>query len=152
MQISKNMSYAEATNTNVNAKNDPTPEHLENIKLLAEKVFEPLRVLVGNKPIKINSVYRSKEVNAAIKGSSKTSQHCKGEAMDIKGTNVSNAALGRLIKDNLTFDQLIFEYPTAGEPAWIHVSYSKTKNRKQVLMCYGASDYRPFNDKLINKL
>jgi hypothetical protein len=101
-------------------------------------------------PITVNSVYRSKEVNALTKGASLTSQHCKGEAMDIEGTNVSNATLGRLIKDNLTFDQLIFEKPVNGEPGWIHVSYSNTRNRKQVLI-FVNNKYIPFNTNLINK-
>ena len=147
--ITPHLTYAEATRTSSKAPNVPTPEHLANIKLLAEKVFEPLRVLVGNKPIKLNSVYRSKEVNAATKGASKTSQHCKGEAMDLCATNITNAKMGRLIMDNLDFDQLIFEMPINQEPKWIHVSYSKTRNRKQVLI-FTAGKYIPFKDSLIH--
>jgi putative chitinase len=147
--ITPHLTLAEVTRTSAKAPNVPTPLHLENIKILAEKVFEPLRALV-DAPITVNSVYRSKEVNALTKGASLTSQHCKGQAMDIEGTNVSNATLGRLIKDNLTFDQLIFEKPVNGEPSWIHVSYSNTRNRKQVLI-FVNNKYIPFNTNLINK-
>jgi zinc D-Ala-D-Ala carboxypeptidase len=147
--ISDHMTYAEATRTSSKAPNVPTPEHLANIKLLAKEVFEPLRVLVGDESITINSVYRSKEVNAATKGASKTSQHCKGEAMDLDATNMTNAKMGRLIMDNLDFDQLIFEMPINKEPQWIHVSYSKKRNRKQVLI-FTAGKYIPFKESLIH--
>ena len=148
-KITEHVSFEEATHTNAKAPNIPTVEHLANIKLLCENVFEPLRKLVGG-PIRINSIYRSKEVNALIKGSSTTSQHMKGEAMDIDAIGTTNAKLGRLIKDNLKFDQLIFEAPIKGEPSWIHVSYSKVKNRGQVLIMINGK-YIPFNTNLINK-
>jgi hypothetical protein len=146
--ITPHLSLAEATHTSTGIENIPTAEHLANIKLLAEKVFEPLRVLVGNKPIKLNSVYRSAKVNKAVGGST-TSQHSKGEAMDLCATNMTNAKLGRLIMDNLDWDQLIFENPKNKEPQWIHVSYSKTRNRKQVLI-FTAGKYIPFKDSLIH--
>ena len=86
--ISKHISYREGT-FSVTAKrlgleNEPNEKQLENMKLLAEKIFEPLRQYVG-KPIKINSFFRSPELNRAIGGSSK-SQHCKGQAIDIDDT------------------------------------------------------------------
>jgi hypothetical protein len=111
--------------------NSPTEEHLANMKLLAEKVFEPLRVWYG-KPIKINSFYRGKALNAAIAGSSLTSQHCFGQAMDID-TATDNKKLFNYIKDNLDFDQLIWEFGNSDNPDWVHVSYKGLGNRKQIL-------------------
>lgn len=110
----------------------PIPQHIENFKLLAEKVFEPVRLHFGC-PIHISSGYRSIELNKCI-GGSLTSQHCSGEAIDIDmdGTphGVTNKMVFDYIKDNLSFDQLINEF----DYSWVHVSYESTgKQRKQVL-------------------
>ena len=139
-RISKHISYKEAVGSNYakqkGIKNKPNEDQVENMKLLAEKVFEPLREWVGC-PIRVNSMFRSKELNSAIKGSS-TSSHMKGEAMDItsmacgKENCKSNLDMFHWIKDNLEFDQLIWEF--GKEPKWLHVSYNKDKNRKQVLI------------------
>ena len=138
-RISKHISYKEAVGSNYakqyGIKNKPNEEQVENMKLLAEKVFEPLREWVGC-PIRVNSMFRSQELNSAIKGSS-TSSHMKGEAMDItsmacgKENCKSNLEMFHWIKDNLEFDQLIWEF--GSEPKWLHVSFSKN-NRKQVLV------------------
>ena len=114
--------------------NTPTPEHLENMKVLAEKIFEPIREHF-NIPIYISSGYRSKKLNSAIKGSS-TSQHCKGEAMDIDmdGRGITNKQLFDYIRHNLFFDQLIWEFGTAENPDWVHVSYNTSgQQRGQIL-------------------
>ena len=139
-RISKHISYKEAVGSNYakqkGIKNKPNEDQVENMKLLAEKVFEPLREWVGC-PIRVNSMFRSKELNSAIKGSS-TSSHMKGEAMDItsmacgKENCKSNLDMFHWIKDNLEFDQLIWEF--GKEPKWLHVSYNKDNNRKQVLV------------------
>jgi hypothetical protein len=112
--------------------NMPIPQHIENFKLLAEKVFEPVRVHFGC-PIHISSGYRSVELNKCI-GGSLTSQHCTGEAIDIdmdgSPSGVTNKMVFDYIKDNLQFDQLINEF----DYSWVHVSYESTgKQRKQVL-------------------
>jgi zinc D-Ala-D-Ala carboxypeptidase len=112
--------------------NMPIALHIENFKLLAEKVFEPIRVHFGC-PIHISSGYRSAELNRCIGGSS-TSQHCYGEAIDIdmdgSTSGVTNKMVFDYIKDNLEFDQLINEF----DYSWVHVSYESTgKQRKQVL-------------------
>jgi len=139
MKISTHLNLAEVTRSDSakrnNIDNTPTPEHLENFKLLAEKVFEPIR-LHFKEPIFISSGYRSKALNQFIKGSL-TSQHCKGEAIDIdmdgsKG-GVTNKMVFDFIKDKLDFDQLIWEFGTDVNPDWVHVSYTKGKNRKQKL-------------------
>ncbi|HPQ79917.1 MAG TPA: D-Ala-D-Ala carboxypeptidase family metallohydrolase [Candidatus Dojkabacteria bacterium] len=131
--------------------NSPTEEHLEKLKLLCTKVFDPLRSHF-NRPIGISSGYRSKALNDAVKGASLTSQHCKGEAIDIDADifdNITNKELFEYIKDNLDFDQLICEYPNKqGEPSWVHVSYSTKRNRKQVLIAYklnGKVVYLPYS-------
>lgn len=134
-KISEHLSFQEATVTSRKIDNTPNEKQLANIRMLAEKVFEPLRKLGGDKPIKVNSVFRSAAVNKAVGGAS-TSQHCanNGAAMDIEGISISNRELGKLIHDNLQFDQLIFEQMDKnGEPAWIHVSYNLGKNRIQTL-------------------
>jgi len=113
----------------------PTAEHLENFKLLAENVFEKVREHF-KVPIHISSGYRSAELNRAVKGS-KTSQHSRGEAIDIdmdgSASGVTNADIYNFIKDNLNYDQLIWEFGTDRNPDWVHVSYSRNKNRKQRL-------------------
>ena len=128
--------------------NMPTPEHIENFKLLAEKIFEPVREHFGV-PIRISSGYRSKELNAKIGGSS-TSQHCKGQAVDLDqdgSTNgVSNADVFNYIKDNLPFDQLIWEFGNEDNPDWVHVSYVPN-GRKQILKAFkmnGTTKYFPY--------
>ena len=133
-RISKHISYKEAVGSNYakqkGIKNKPNEEQVENMKLLAEEVFEPLREWV-DAPIKVNSMFRSKELNSAIKGSLKSS-HLNGEAMDITSMGgKSNLEMFHYIKDNLCFDQLIWEF--GKEPKWLHVSFSKN-NRQQVLV------------------
>jgi zinc D-Ala-D-Ala carboxypeptidase len=126
--------------------NTPDAEQLLNMKLLAEKVFEPLREWVGG-PIRINSFFRGPELNKAIGGSSK-SQHCKGQAMDIDdgGCNKTNAEMYRFIKDELEFDQMIWEFGDDKNPNWVHVSYvSEIDNRNRCLKAYkenGKTKYK----------
>ena len=137
MRISEHVSYSEAIRSNTAKRkgidNTPNENQIWNMQLLCEKVFEPLRECIGE-PIRISSMFRSVNLNRAI-GGSKTSQHCKGEAMDIQGMNgVSNAALYYFIRDNLEFDQLIWEFGTDENPDWVHVSFTDSKpNRKQTL-------------------
>lgn len=140
MQLSAHLSLAEVTRSDSAKRkgisNQPTPEHIENFKKLAEKVFEPIRNHFGV-PIHISSGYRSKALNEAI-GGSLTSQHCSGEAIDIDmdgSTNgVSNADVFKYIKDHLQFDQLIWEFGSNSNPDWVHVSYESTgRQRKQIL-------------------
>jgi hypothetical protein len=116
--------------------NMPIALHIENFKLLAEKVFEPVRVHFDC-PIHISSGYRSAELNRCVGGSS-TSQHCTGEAIDIdmdgSTSGVTNKMVFDYIKDNLEFDQLIYEFGDSKNPDWVHVSYESTgKQRKQIL-------------------
>ena len=125
--ISKHISYKEATYsrtaTRLGIENKPDEDQLKNMKLIAEEIFEPLRMWVGG-PIKVNSFFRSPDLNKAIGGSTK-SQHCKGQAIDIDDTfgKATNAEMYHWIKDNLDFDQMIWEFGDDDNPAWVHVSY-----------------------------
>ena len=142
--ISLHITYAEATRTSAQADNTPNDEQIAAMKLLAVNVFEPLRALVG-RPILVTSMFRSAKVNQ-LKGGSATSQHCKGEAMDIKLPGM-NRSLFEIILNQLPFDQLIWEFGTDKEPAWVHVSYKATGNRKQVLRAiwdHGKLKYIPY--------
>jgi zinc D-Ala-D-Ala carboxypeptidase len=161
MQLSKNLALAEVTRSETAKRkgisNMPTPEHIENFKKLAENVFQPIREHFG-KPIHLSSGYRSAALNKAIGGAGKTvngvyipsSQHCKGEAIDIDmdGTDIKNAEIFNFIKDNVNFDQLIWEFGTDANPNWVHVSYnSDGPQRKQILKAVkkgGATTYVPF--------
>lgn len=137
-KISNHISIAESTRSNTAARlgisNIPDGDTINNMRKVAKKVFEPLREWVGE-PIKINSFYRSPDLNTAI-GGSKKSQHCKGQAIDIDDTycSATNAEMFTYIKNNLDFDQLIWEFGDASNPDWVHVSYvSSEKNRNRIL-------------------
>lgn len=140
-KISKHVSYKEGvysiTALRLGLKNDPSNDHLYNMIKVSENVFEPLRTHVGG-PIKINSFYRGPELNKAIGGSSK-SQHCHGQAIDIDDTfgHATNAEMYKWIKENLSFDQMIWEFGTDKNPNWVHISYvSDDKNRNRCLKAY----------------
>ena len=149
-RISKHISYREATKSNtalrLGLENTPTPYQLSNMGVIADNIFEPLRKWVGG-PIKINSFFRSEDLNKAIGGSSK-SQHCDGRALDIDDTfgYKTNAQMFYYIKDNLDFDQLIWEFGNDENPSWIHVSYvDAQENRNRCLQAYkenGKTKYK----------
>jgi hypothetical protein len=141
MNLSTLLTLLEVTNSSTAKRlgidNTPTSEHLNNLKLLAEKIFEPIRNHF-KKPIRVSSGYRSKTLNAAVPGASSTSQHSSGEALDLDqdgmSTGVTNKMIFDYIKDNLEFDQLIWEFGNNQNPDWVHVSYESTgKQRKQIL-------------------
>lgn len=130
MKLSENFTLEELTATRSKFDSDPSQNELEALKLLVLKVLQPLRDLYG-KPIKVNSGFRSIDVNKAV-GGVNNSQHLKGEAADITA-GADNKLLFNLIRNNLTFDQLIWEKGNALNPQWIHVSFKKYGNRKQIL-------------------
>lgn len=141
IMISKYLSYDEGTKS-PNAKrlgiiNEPNPEQLSNMKYVATEIFDPVREFVEG-PLLATSFFRSKELNDATPGSSKTSQHMTGEAIDIDADGYqygSNLAIFDFIRSTLIYDQIISEYPDKfGTPSWIHVSKKKTGNRGQVLV------------------
>lgn len=133
MKISKNISIDEATLSptalRLGIDNTPNEDVLVNMKLVAERCFEPIREWYG-KPIKVNSFYRCDALNKAVKGSA-TSQHVEGKAIDIStGTKAGNKLIYDWAKENLIFDQLINEY----DYSWVHISYNKNNNRNQTLI------------------
>ena len=150
MKISAHITYPEAIHSNTAKRkgidNTPNPTQVENMKLLAEKIFEPLREWVGG-PIKVNSFFRSEALNESIGGAS-SSQHCKGQAIDIDDVygRKSNAEMYNWIKENLNYDQMIWEFGTDMQPNWIHVSYvSEEDNRNKCLKAYkehGKTKYK----------
>lgn len=138
MSVSKHISMKEAVESYTakrrGIKNVPSEYELVNMTAVAENIFEPLREWVGG-PIKINSFFRSVELNQAIGGSSK-SQHCQGRAIDIDDTYgwKTNAEMYHWVKENLDFDQMIWEFGTDENPDWVHISYvSQDGNRNRCL-------------------
>jgi hypothetical protein len=155
MQLSNNLLLAEVTRSETAKRkgisNMPTAEHIENFKKLASNIFQPIREHFG-KPILISSGYRSAELNKAI-GGSLSSQHCSGEAIDIDmdGTDITNAQIFYYIKDNLNFDQIIWEFGTNTNPDWVHVSFAANRSqRKQMLVAKkvnGKTTYIPYKSE-----
>jgi hypothetical protein len=138
MKISDHVSFKEGVKSNTALRRgiDNTPNRYEqtNMEVTAKKIFEPLREWVGG-PIKINSFYRCEELNRSIGGSSR-SQHCQGRAIDLDDTfgYKTNAEMFEYIRNNLSFDQLIWEFGDDNNPAWVHVSYvSEDQNRLRVM-------------------
>ncbi len=136
-KISKHISWHEGTYSRTgerrNLDNTPNEEQLKCMKEVAENLFEPLREWVDG-PIKINSFFRGEPVNTAIGGSTR-SQHMKGQAIDIDDTfkHKTNAEMYYYIKDNLDFDQMIWEFGTDKNPNWLHISWvSHRPNRKKL--------------------
>lgn len=138
-KISKYVSYKEVTYSSTAVKNSidntPTEAQLSNIKVAAEKIFDPLREWVAN-PVKINSCFRTAKLNKKI-GGANSSQHLanKGAAFDIDDTfgYKSNKEMFFHIWNSLEFDQLIWEFGTDTNPDWVHFSYNEDNNRKEVL-------------------
>ena len=142
MKLSDNLSLAEVTKSVTALRNGiantPTATHLIALKEVAKNIFQPCRNHFG-KPLAVTSGYRSEELNDLI-GGSKKSQHSKGEALDLDAQvfgGFTNRELFLFIKDHLTFDQLIGEFPDdLGEFAWVHCSYKTEGNRGEVLVAY----------------
>jgi len=152
MKLSDHLTVKEATKsataTRLGIDNSPTIAHLEALKTTAKMIFEPVRKHF-NVPIAVTSGYRSKALNDAIKGSSR-SQHCHGQALDIDADvfgGVTNKEIFEFIKNHLDFDQLIWEFGDDENPAWVHVSYTPGVNRGEVLKAYrdgGRTKYKKF--------
>ena len=134
-KISEHITLAEATHNSAGLPNMPTVTQLTAMISVAKALFEPIRNWYG-KPIKINSFFRSEAVNAKAGGVS-TSQHCKGEAIDIDAGADNKIIFDWLIKSGLSWDQVIAEKPINGNPSWIHISYKLKGNRKEKLVFDG---------------
>jgi zinc D-Ala-D-Ala carboxypeptidase len=134
-KISKYITYQEATFSATAVRrgiaNVPDDQQLRNMRTVATEVFDKVRAAFGS-PIRVTSFFRSAAVNRAI-GGSRNSQHTLGEAIDMQGVKVKNSQIFWYIRKNLEFDQLIWEFGNDQEPDWVHVSFRKGKNRRQVL-------------------
>jgi len=142
MKLSENLSLSEVIKSNTAIRrgidNHPTQEHLEALEDIADNIFQPIRehfkVSIG-----ISSGYRSRKLNEVI-GGSKNSQHSKGEALDLDADmygKITNKQIFEFIKENLVFDQLIWEFGNDTEPNWVHVSFTTRRpNRMQILKAY----------------
>lgn len=158
-RISEHITLREATKSNtalrLNINNIPNDYQTGNMVAIAVNLFEPLRKWVGG-PIRINSFFRSEKLNEAIGGSYKivngkkiqSSQHCQGRAMDIDDNHgyKTNREMFEYIRQNLSFDQMIYEFGDDSNPAWVHISYvSKDQNRGRCLRAEkidGKTQYR----------
>jgi len=148
--ISEHITYSESIKSSTairkGIENIPTEYQMQNMSQVADKVFEPLREWVGG-PIKVTSFFRCEELNKAIGGSSR-SQHCEGRAIDVDDiyNYKSNAEMFNFIKDNLDFDQLIWEYGNSDNPDWVHFSFiSEMENRKRIFQAFridGKTQYK----------
>lgn len=155
MKLSNNLTLVEATKSNTAIRrgidNTPTDAHIENLKYLAQKVFQPLRENFGS-AIYVSSGYRSKELNEAI-GGSQRSFHSHGMALDLdqdgKSYAVSNADIFYYIKDNLPFSELIWEFGDEDKPDWVHVAIAKGReNEKNAKIAYrenGKTKYKKWD-------
>ena len=150
MKLTENFSLHEMIKSETAARkgidNTPTDAVIANLKTLTEQVLQPVRNYYG-KGIKVNSGYRSPDVNAAV-GGSRTSDHTKGQAADIEIPGVANYDLARYIQDNYKFTQLILEFYTPGIPdsGWVHVSYDPANLKCQSLTAMkenGKTVYKP---------
>jgi zinc D-Ala-D-Ala carboxypeptidase len=152
MKISEFLTLEEATYSKTAIEkgiaNIPTPEHLANMKHVAVEIFDPVRRFAGG-PLLASSFYRSPSLNTSIGGSSKTSQHMKGEAVDIDCDhykNGTNRAVFDFILTKLPFDQLILEYPdTLGNPSWVHASLRRDGNNRREVLVKLKDKYIPFS-------
>ena len=137
MKLSKNLSLDEVIYSQTALRRDidntPTEEHIENLKYVAEKIFQPIREHFGV-PIYVSSGYRSKDLNEAIGGSPR-SFHSHGMALDLdqdgRNKGVSNADVFYFIKNNLQFTELIWEFGNKNNPSWVHVAIAPGREEEK---------------------
>lgn len=148
-KISEHISYSEAIKSQTAIRhgidNTPNEEQLKAMKLVAEKIFEPIRKAL-NRPVFISSFFRSPALNKKIGGAT-SSQHCKGQAIDIDVDGLNNEIF-YFIKNNLQYNELIWEFGNSSEPDWVHVSYVEGNNKKEILRAVkenGKTKYIPFD-------
>jgi hypothetical protein len=156
MNLSRNFTLQELTKSDTAIRkgidNNPNADQVEKLKLLCERVLQPVRDHFGR--VKVTSGFRSPELCAAI-GSSVNSQHAKAEAVDFEVIGVDNAEVADWIYKNIRTDQLILEFYTPGEPnsGWIHASYIEFNPRAQYLRAYREDKkvkYKPITGKAVD--
>ncbi len=137
MNLSKSFTLNELTKsqeaTRLGIDNTPNEEQILNLKLLCENILQPIRDFYGM-PVSVSSGFRSPDLCEAI-GSSRTSQHARGQAADFEIFSVANKELAEFIVKNLSYDQCILEFWNENEPnsGWVHCSFNSFANRKQFL-------------------
>jgi zinc D-Ala-D-Ala carboxypeptidase len=129
-RLTANFTLAELTKTRHDLDNTPSPQVLQNLQLLAEKVLQPLRDAVG--PVNVTSGYRSKLVNQAVNGARK-SDHLYGYAADLQSPDGNHRKLYDWLKANAMFTQLIYEFGNDTQPQWVHVSYNPKDLKREIL-------------------
>ena len=146
MKLSENFTLKELIKSNTATRkgidNSPNDEVISNLKKLVLNVLQPARDKVG--AITVSSGYRCQELNSWL-GGAKNSQHIIGESSDIELLTGDNYLLFKYIEENLEFDQLIYEYGDNSQPQWIHVSFRKGNNRKEVLRAYKENNRTKYN-------
>ena len=142
------------TATRLGIDNTPTIEHLNNLKKLAEKIYEPLRKGLGEHPIFISCGYRGKTLNDATPGSSSTSYHCSGKAFDLDDIYgfSTNKDIFLYILKNLQYAELIWEFGDDHNPDWVHVAYDEGKNVKETLRCKMINGKRVYSNFNISEI
>lgn len=145
MKLSEHFTLEELTVSETAARkgldNTPDNDALYNLKRLA-LFLEDIRTAVG-RPLRINSAYRAPEVNASV-GGSKTSQHCKGQAADIRVVGLTpDQVCQAIIAAKLPFDQVIREFDS-----WTHVSIpAKDKAPRKMALIIDKKGTRPYAPK-----
>lgn len=117
--------------------NRPSVKVIDNLKWLTLAIMQPVRTHFGSIVI-ITSGFRCAMLNKAV-GGQPSSQHLMGQACDFIMPNVNPKIVFDYIKNNLDFDQLLFEYDKKGN-RWIHVSHRHDgKNRRHAIFNYKSS-------------
>jgi hypothetical protein len=129
-RLTANFTVAELTRTRFDLDNTPSPQVLQNLQLLCEKVLQPLRDAVG--PVNVTSGYRSKVVNEAVNGA-RNSDHLWGYAADLQSPDGNHRKLYDWLKANAMFSQLIYEFGNDTQPQWVHVSYNPKDLKREIL-------------------
>lgn len=129
-RLTANFTLEELTKTRHDLDNTPSPQVVQNLQLLAEKVLQPLRDAVG--PVNVTSGYRSKLVNQAVNGA-RNSDHLWGYAADLQSPDGNHRKLYDWLKSNAMFTQLIYEFGNDTQPQWVHVSYNPKDLKREIL-------------------
>ncbi len=131
MKLSPNFSLTELTSTTAKLPNIPNAAIIENLKRLAAGL-ELVRSACGNKPIKINSGYRSEEVNLSV-GGNKRSAHLSGYAADIVIPGLQTIEVCELIRAaGIRYDQMIDE-----NSRWVHISFAPAMRQQWLIFSKG---------------
>lgn len=129
-RLTANFTLAELTKTRFDLDNTPSPQVVDNLRTLCEKVLQPLRDAVG--PVNVTSGYRSKLVNQAVNGA-RNSDHLWGYAADLQSPDGDHRKIYDWLKANAMFSQLIYEFGNDQQPQWVHVSYNPKDLKREIL-------------------